>query len=323
MFLIILAWLGGWLYDDQNYNPARRVDFFTLVVLPDIQHYSSGQPQKLLDQTEWILANKDSLNIAFTIQVGDLVNNGGVIAQWNNADTCLGDVLDGKCRYLVVPGNHDTDDGNCVNEPMELDNYNTYFPYTRFNIHSWWGGSYPSNKNNNSYGFFSYKQQQYVVLGLNFCPSNVELNWADSIINLYSESKIILFTHAYMNFDDTRLDSLDPLTCNVYGCCGNCNNGEVMWDSLVSQHDNIIMVLSGHVYDLVGGTDGWGRRTDNVNGHPIHQVLQNWQHVAGGNGWLRYYTFKTDSIYAKSYSPTLDSFSVDPEHQFSLEWEGF
>ena len=65
------------------------------------------------------------------------------------------------------------------------------------------------------------------------------------------------------------------------------------------------MVVNGHY-------PGEGRRTDlNDCGQPVHQVLMDYQsRINGGDGWLRYFTFKPseNKIYAYTYSPKLSQF---------------
>ena len=77
------------------------------------------------------------------------------------------------------------------------------------------------------------------------------------------------------------------------------------------------MVINGHY-------PGEGRRTDLNNcGQPVHQVLMDYQSRAnGGDGWLRYFTFKPseNKIYAYTYSPTLIQFETDDSSQFVLDY---
>ena len=81
------------------------------------------------------------------------------------------------------------------------------------------------------------------------------------------------------------------------------------------------MVINGHY-------PGEGRRTDLNNcGQPVHQVLTDYQSRAnGGDGWLRYYTFKPseNKIYAYTYSPTRNGgagqFETDASSQFTLDY---
>ena len=43
---------------------------FSIVVLPDTQFYSESYPGIFTNQTQWIVDNKDRLNIKFVIHVG-------------------------------------------------------------------------------------------------------------------------------------------------------------------------------------------------------------------------------------------------------------
>ncbi len=49
---------------------------FTIVALPDTQNYSQSYPQIFTSQTQWILSNQASQNIAFVAHEGDITNNG-------------------------------------------------------------------------------------------------------------------------------------------------------------------------------------------------------------------------------------------------------
>ena len=47
---------------------------FTIVMLPDTQHYSRRYHELFMAQTEWIKENRDKENIVFVTHVGDLVD---------------------------------------------------------------------------------------------------------------------------------------------------------------------------------------------------------------------------------------------------------
>jgi len=299
--------------------PALAADF-TIVVLPDTQNYSTWYPDIFSLQTQWIKENRDELHIKFIVHVGDVVNNASATAQWNNANTSLS-VLDGEVPYLIVPGNHDYLN-NCDSN-RNAANYNYYFNYTRFEIYEWYGGHYGGG-NENSYGFFTADGIEFLVLGLEFCPRDDVLVWANNVINDHSDKKVIVFTHLYMNYDDTRLGVGDDFNCGIYGCGATCNNGDDIWNELVSNHPNIILVISGHAVGKLNSGDigSTGRMTDYVGGQPIHQLLQNYQMEMpyGGNGWLRYYTFKPNEsiIEGWTYSPYLDEYEDSSYNRFDL-----
>lgn len=271
---------------------------FTIVVLPDTQVYSERYPEIFTSQTQWIVDNKDTLNIKFVVHVGDIVNHGGLLKQWDNANYSMS-IMDGEVPYLVIPGNHDYND-KCAGLPRNLSNFNHYFPHSRFEGYEWYGGHYPLDGNQNNYGFFETKSEEYIVLGLEFCPTNATIEWANNVLDRYPGKKVILFTHLFMHFDNTRSKPGDRWHCDTYGCSGGCNTEDI-WNRIILSHPNVVFVTSGHVLG-----NGQGERTDYVDGHPVYQVLQNYQFLRnGGNGLLKYYTFKpgSDNIRGTTYSP--------------------
>ena len=79
---------------------------FSIVVLPDTQHYSECYPGIFTNQTQWIVDNQDRLNIKFVIHEGDIVEDADNDTQWMSANKSMS-VLDGKIPYGILPGNHD------------------------------------------------------------------------------------------------------------------------------------------------------------------------------------------------------------------------
>ncbi len=125
---------------------------------------------------------------------------------------------------------------------------------------------------------------------------------------------MILSTHAFLNTSSAR-----P-TATQFGRT-NGTSAEDVWQHLIKPNCNVFMVINGHY-------PGEGRRTDLNNcGQPVHQVLTDYQSRAnGGDGWLRYYTFKPseNKIYAYTYSPTRNGgageFETDASSQFVLDY---
>ena len=138
---------------------------------------------------------------------------------------------------------------------------------------------------------------------------------ADKIIKRYPNRRVILSTHAFLNTSSAR-----P-TSTQFGRTDGTMSAEAVWQQLIRPNCNVFMVINGHY-------PGEGRRTDLNNcGQPVHQVLTDYQSRAnGGDGWLRYYTFKPseNKIYAYTYSPTRSAgageFEADASSQFVLDY---
>src|SRR5690606_32290955 len=100
------------------------------------------------------------------------------------------------------------------------------------------------------------------------------------------------------------------------------NDGEAIWEKLVSKHKNIVFVFSGHVLnDGVGTLVSKGAHSNNV-----YQMLANFQSGVegsenGGNGYLRLLTIdpRKRKISVQTYSPHLDKYKRSADHEFQFE----
>lgn len=169
------------------------------------------------------------------------------------------------------------------------------------------------------FAVFSAAGLDFLIVSLEFGPDDDMLAWASGIITDHPDHRAIIVTHCYMNSDDSRIGGSDGPSPHNYGLAdGGVNDGDEMWEKLVSQHDNLFLVVSGHVTG-----DGAGLLTSTgVSGNPVHQVLANYQQLSeGGTGWMRLMTFVPDEdrIDVRTFSPYLWSEEKDAEHHFSLE----
>lgn len=294
---------------------AHTADEFTIVVLPDTQNYSEFRPEIFRKQTEWIAANRDSLNIKVVLGVGDIVNHGSSEAEYLNADAAV-DVLDGAgVPYLLALGNHDYDNSTPSTRSAVL--FNQYFGPARYASAAHYSGSYPEGSNENFYGTMEINGQQYLLLALEFNPRQTALDWASGILTAHTDKQAIIFTHSYTNDDDSRVGRCDMNNAEAHGV-GTDNDGDEMWDKLISRHANIGLVLSGHISTV----DGAGRLAQlGVNGNLVNQILSDYQaRPEGGGGFLRIMRFRpsANQIDVTTYSPHLDASLTDPDNQFTV-----
>ena len=275
---------------------ADDLENFTIVVLPDTQYYSDNYPWIFDNQTQWIIENKESMNIVFVTHLGDLVDHWWSIEEWDNANTSMSK-LDGDLPFGVLPGNHDGAEtgGNLIN-------YNNYFGFNRFKNESWYGGTY-QNINTNSYQLFSAGGDDYLIFHIQFNPSDNILFWASNVIDQYPSRRVIVATHDYVHGYNYYSNSRSEI-------------GENMWEKLVKPHaDQIFLVLSGHYENEV-------RITSLEDGYFVHQLLSDYQdRHNGGNGWLRIIEFSSinNEISIRTYSPYLDKYETDSNSQFILD----
>ena len=281
---------GGQLTVTASLRRAAEPEF-TIIALPDTQHYSEAFPAIFTSQTQWIKDNKAARNIVFVTHEGDIVQNAGTVSEWIAANQSMS-ILDGVVPYGMAPGNHDEPSGN----------YNIYFPWTRYDGLPWYGGHYQT-LNDNNYQFFSGGGMDFVIVHLDFCPTTAVVAWGNSILNSFPDRIGMMTTHAYLNTSAQR-------TTHV------CGDTQYLWDGLVPTTPNLHFMLSGHVH-------GEGRRTDIANGHPVYQMLADYQdRSSGGEGWLRILRFvpADDRVYVQTYSPWLNAFESDADSEFSLDF---
>jgi len=277
-----------------SFLEASPEEGFTVVVLPDTQFYSEKYPDIFMAQTKWIAENKKKMNIKMVIHLGDIVENWNNIDEWKNANSAFSLLETNNVPFSVVPGNHDFRWRN-------YENYDHYFPASRFNRKDWYGGSFNNNQNN--YQLMTYDKRDYLFIGLNFCPSRKEIGWAKSILKNHPDHFAILSTHGFLSTKGKR---------GIVGCWVT----ELMWKDLIKPQKNLQIVLNGHAH-------GEARRMDkNDSGKPVYQLLADYQEEAnGGNGFLRIMRFVPSSqkVYVETYSPHLDKYKTGEKSKFILD----
>jgi hypothetical protein len=284
-----------------QYHVNSAASAFTNIALPDTQHYSDEYPEIYTAQTQWILENKDALNIVFVSHLGDIVQHDDQDeAEWKLADSAMS-MLDGVVPYGVLPGNHDMEVGGAAHF------YEQYFPASRFEEYGWWGGSFDNNRYN--YQLFSAGGDDYVILHMQYCPTKTALDWANGVLAEWPERKAIVSTHSYLSEDGLLMKNCqDKSNGNV--------NGAQMWNRLIKKNPNVFLVLAGHI-------PGFSRR-DSLEGRMVYQLLSDYQDFPlGGSGYLRIMKFEpqNDIIHVSSYSPYLNEFLEDRGNQFDLAFD--
>jgi hypothetical protein len=304
--------------------PKPEAGSYTVAVLPDTQNYSEKYPEQYLAQTSWLVENRKARNIAAVLHLGDITNR-NTTEQWENAQRAMNQ-LDGHLPYFMTPGNHDySEGGSCKDRTTKM---NDYFPVAKFKDSPNFGAVYDKEPDRieNSCQLFSANGRDFVVLALEFGPRADVVRWANEMAAKYKDRSAILITHAYIYFDETRYDwsrygSKQTWNPHSYGVAkstaDDVQDGEQLWNNLVSKHENFVLTLNGHVLN-----DGLGRVvTKTPAGREIPQVLVNFQMKPnGGDGWLRLLEFRADgkTVQSYDYSPTLNQRNKSPQNQFAM-----
>lgn len=295
---------------------------FTLIVLPDTQNYADTRigyaaqhwghgdlRETFYRQTEWIKENKDRLNIVMVAHVGDLVQT-DYDPEWEIASEAF-ETLDGEVPYILCLGNHDMGyapgpGATGQSAVSRQSRFNEYFGPARFEPYAWYGGHRGSD-NNNYYCLFEAGGMKFLIVSLEFKPTDDMLAWAGDVVRRHRHHRCIVLTHSYLRGNER-------IARDNYGVSGH--SGQTIWETFVSQHENIFMVLCGHTD--IGRLTSRGR-----HGNEVHQILsdyQSWQD--GGAGYLRIMTFVPgqDRIDVATFSPVRGDTVTTEQNAFSLDY---
>src|SRR5690349_10184132 len=119
---------------------------FTVVVFPDPQNETQFFPQALNSQLQWIVNNRQALNIQMVMTEGDNVNDGASTAQLQNLDAAFRLLDNAGIPYLLAVGNHDYN-GFTPKVSRNLSGFNQWFGPGRYSGKAFFGGNFPSGSN--------------------------------------------------------------------------------------------------------------------------------------------------------------------------------
>jgi hypothetical protein len=283
-------------------------DDFEIIALPDTQFYVSslngGVPAMFYSQTEWIISNRLSRNIAYVAQLGDITQNGDLksgspnTTEWLNATNAMYRVenpsrtgLSQGIPYGVAVGNHDEEPIGDSTGTTTF--YNQYFGISHFTGKGYYAGYYGTT-NNNHFDFFSAGGMDFIVVHFEYDETLNPgiLAWGDAVLQTNANRRAILITH---NFGNTST----PLNFSA--------QGQAIYD-MAKVHTNVFMMLAGHV-------TGQGSRSDTYKGNTIHTFVSDYQGwTNGGNGFLRIIHFaKGDNqVIFQTYSPWTGQYDTGP-----------
>lgn len=283
---------------------------FTLPVLPDTQVEVNRRPDMIESQMNWLAKNKTALSIPIVLHVGDIVDFDNV-RHWETASQAFSILDRARLPYALAVGNHDTSavgensgsaaPGNVNANLRKTDKFNKYFPARRLSALR---GKYETGKSDNAYYTFEAGGLKWLVLSLEFCARQGPVNWANIVLDNHPSYNCIILTHFHLN-------SKGEINLNNAGY-GNLTTRSV-YDQMIKQHANVVLVLSGHV-------DSSAHRTDiGERGNTIYQILQDYQTTDAGGGFIRLLDIDTEkgTIAARMYSPFYDK-TKDDDSKFSF-----
>ena len=296
---------------------AMPEDGYTFAVLPDTQIAAqreavTGDSDGFSKMYQWLIDNKDALNLKFAMGVGDITNKDRA-EEYILAKENFDKLAEAGIGWAVVGGNHDFEGGSVA--PNVTTNLNTYFPASEISTYSWFGGFMDENKIDNAYYYVTVNDTKYLILNLMCEPYDNVVEWANQVCAKNKDCKVIVITHEYLTND------ADFSTTGYCAYEGRNNHGIQLWDKLISRHENIIMAIGGHV----SVPDIQYREDLGVNGNKVINVLVDGQALDWGDSHnlLMLLKFSEDGskVTFNYYSPTHGAY-LDRNNQFTLNVGG-
>lgn len=323
---VVMVWNGSAGFSHAGVLPISPGSW-TLAILPDTQWYSYADEYapRFYSQTTFLRDHAADLDLKYVLHEGD-VTELNQTAQWDRSLTAM-NYLNGVVPYAMVTGNHDVGPNGSAANRESLFNSPAYFgPGSYYASQPSIGGFAEPGKTDSSWHTFSVGGQNWLILNLEWAPSDAVVSWANQVLDDHPNYRTMILTHAYMFSDNTRYDwaargtsqYANPHYLWPYWLTGpdaTVNDGEDLWNKLVKTHDNVDFVFSGHVL-----SPGTGYRSDlSDGGHVVHQMLANSQDDPNGLGNMRLLEFKIDgSVDVRTYSPYLDQYNQQYTQQFTL-----
>ncbi len=328
--------------DSENVEPVGNYEY-SFAVIGDTQTMCENDPEAMESIYDWLIENEEDHKIEYVIGLGDITDDSTDI-EWDRANNYISK-LNGKIPYALARGNHD--DWDDFNRHLHNGYYETTvngmmnpgtISLTDINqpglikktledgtvIYETREGDIPEGGDvqgdlTNSYRYFNIQGTDYLIMTIDFAPTEATLDWANEVIKAHPNHKIIAVTHAYMYRDGTTIDDGDCYPPTYYSGYRDQQNGDDMWKKCFSQHDNVVMVLSGH--------DPWQhivyRQDEGKNGNIVTQMLIDPQYVDLNNGstaMVAMFYFSNDgntltvryySVEKGCYGSPLSQFTID------------
>lgn len=224
---------------------------YSFAVIGDTQNMAKNYTNHFGDIYNWVYDNIESKNIEMVIGLGDITND-NYDYEWAAATEGFG-IIDGYVPHIPIRGNHD----------------NPYWyqkTVSKLEYANMVDGNYGSDLRN-TYVEMDIGGIPYLFLQLDFYLDDAILEWACSVVEQHPHHNVIISRHGYLTHNGA------PILNGTDGAAGI--EGEEMWDRLVSQYENIVLVLSGHI----SCDNALATQRKGVHGNTVTEMLLDFQSV--------------------------------------------
>lgn len=235
-------------------DPDPGKTTFSFAVIPDTQpEVHRPEDARLRGRFEWLVEQRDSLNLRFAAQVGDLVDwPTDDNAQYRKVAESLQVLRTGKIPYFLNIGNHDGQAACAGGSACDLGLtkvllrdthlFNEFFPA------SGWGasvGEFESGKVDNTYTTLGAGGLKWMILNLEMWPRPEVVKWANDLVSNHADYNVIVFTHSLLDANGDIYRKSD------YGSTSPAQ----LYSDLLLKHPNVKLAFCGHTGTFLTRTD--------------------------------------------------------------------
>ena len=286
--------------------------------ITDTQYLTETYPAVYAQLASWIADSADDRKIAFATHTGDLVQNWvdpnqddtRARREFERASAVQGILDDAGVPNSVLPGNHDNKRG------VSNDLFNQYFPPSRYDGASTYGGSIAPDDNSANFSTFEQGGARFLMLSLPYAYGDEQIAWASTVVTDHPEYNVVISTHEHVT-PKTDLEDAHRSANSRW-----VSNGQRLWDEVIAPNRNVIVVLSGHFHGIGQiVTENAG----GIEGHDVVELLADYQEFRTHTGERATGFQRLLQIDLASQSVAVDTFSVrlDAAASFDYDYQQF
>jgi len=333
---------------------------YSIAFVGDTQYISRGDALRgthKMDQLFGIIADTaEERKLEHVFVLGDITDTGyhndanlaanfidpPSTAEWDISQKAIFQLNEADVSYSLCRGNHDDymmDD--YFNVPAYTDQFKDcggFFSDSKAKHptlretdnpdgYIYWSAAtgYHENSIVNSYKTAEIYGTKYIFITVDYNPTKNVVRWLDEILGKYSDHLAIVTTHSYLTKNGQLCTTEKGNTKFPLG-----NTANVLWDTALKHHPNVLAVVCGHVsntkplYTVRKGTSGNVVREILVNpqGYDTKESDTGAENLKGiqDTGLVLYMNFSADGkkVTFDYYSTLLNKEMADADHPITL-----
>lgn len=216
---------------------------FSIFWITDTQFLSEANPLLFQAQVNWIVNNWRAYNGKLVIHTGDIVQQGGVVSEWQNAHAAMSTLSQNGIPYTWCAGNHDDfangdpTSGWIGNASAPAFDPNVASGHVNSLGYTTWAGDH--HQGMNTAATFTANGLKFLVVNIEWLAQPDALAWVGGILDnpAYADHHVIVAPHAYMDYDGNLDDAKwGTMMAPFVGAL----------TPILNNHPNVFLTLNGH-----------------------------------------------------------------------------